>query len=158
MRGRKFRPRALRAAIWTLGTPLLQSLETPLWCAYLVYSISTTSRLYIGLAVRLYVFTIFHIFSLMFKLLYLCRERPNQETDWRESLVSSLSVCMCNMILHKRSYASILSFEKLHYFEIYRTLSDWLSKWVSFLGSTFSKYNHIFRTFCTGFPNDYNLD
>ncbi len=35
----------------------------------------------IGLAVCLYVFTIFHIFSLVFKLLYLCRERPNQETD-----------------------------------------------------------------------------
>ncbi len=30
MRGRKFRPRAVRAAICTLGTPLLQSLETPL--------------------------------------------------------------------------------------------------------------------------------
>ncbi len=50
--------------------------------------ISTTSRLYIGLAVHLYVFTIFHIFSLMFKLLCLCRERPNQETD---SLVTVLA-------------------------------------------------------------------
>ncbi len=44
-------------------------------------SISTTSRLYIGLAVHLYVFINIHLFSLMFKLLYLCRERPDQETE-----------------------------------------------------------------------------
>ncbi len=44
--------------------------------------ISTTSRLYIGLAVRLYrCLSIFHVFSLVFKLLYLCRERPDQESE-----------------------------------------------------------------------------
>ncbi len=43
--------------------------------------ISTTSRLYIGLAVRLYVFINISLFSLMFKLLYLCRERPDQESN-----------------------------------------------------------------------------
>ncbi len=44
--------------------------------------ISTTSRLYIGLAVCLQYFT---IFSLMCSNLYIsagCRERPDQESDW----------------------------------------------------------------------------
>ncbi len=87
-------------------------------------TISTTSRLYIGLAVRLYVFINTSLISLMFKLLYLCRERPGQESNWTDSLVSSLSIWLCNMILHKRSYALWLSFEKLHYFTFHRTLSD----------------------------------
>ncbi len=49
---------------------------------YTVYRrTSTTSRLYIGLAVCLYVFINISLFSLMFKPLYLCRERPDQESD-----------------------------------------------------------------------------
>ncbi len=48
--------------------------------------LSTTSRLYIGLAVRLHVFSTIAIFSLVFNLFYLCREKPQEESDWTDSL------------------------------------------------------------------------
>ncbi len=38
-------------------------------------------------------------------------------------------------MIYEPSNEWILSFEKLHYFHIYRTLSDWLSEW--FLGKHF---------------------
>ena len=78
--------------------------------------------MYIGLAVRLYVF-INNYFTRVQTFISI-QERTDQETDRIDSLFSSLSVCVCSMILHKRSYVSILSFEKLHYFDFYRTLSD----------------------------------
>ncbi len=68
--------------------------------------ISTTSRLYIGLAVCLYiglavclyVFINILLFSLMFKPLYLCRERPDQESDWTDSLFSLFCACMSHIL------------------------------------------------------------
>ncbi len=69
----------------------LASTHSGRYAIYLYYRLvqPVTSRMYIGLAVRLYVF---HLFSLVSKLLYLCRERPDQESDRTDSLVSSLSV------------------------------------------------------------------
>ncbi len=84
----------------------------------MVASISTTSRLYIGLAVRLHVFSIIAIFSLVFNLFYLCREKPQQETVWTDSLVSLFCVCICNFIVHEHSDAhlkkcTILTFHRI---------------------------------------------
>ena len=38
----------------------------------------------------------------MFKLFYLCRERPHQETEWTDSLFSLFSLCISHFIIHER--------------------------------------------------------
>ena len=44
--------------------------------------------------------------------------------DWIDSLVSLLSVYMCDIIVYEYSHALILIFEKLHYFIFHRFSSD----------------------------------
>ncbi len=67
---------------------------------------------------RLHVFSIIAIFSLVFNLFYFCREKPQQESDWTDSLVSLFCVCICNFIVHEHSHALIFSFKKVYYFDI----------------------------------------
>ncbi len=57
--------------------------------------------------------TIFHVYIFTHVQTFISLQgKPDQETDRTDSLFSSLSVLLCNMILHKRLYASILLFEK----------------------------------------------
>ncbi len=85
---------------------------------------TTTSRLYIGLAVRLYVFINIHLFTYFHSCsnFYTCISAG-------KGLIKKLTVYLAFSVSIYNSYfmiyePSILSFEKLHYLHIYRTLSD----------------------------------
>ncbi len=65
---------------------IIEEVITMLWnIDVCICNCSTTSR--IGSAF-VAVLSILHVFSLMFKLLYLCRERSDQETGWTDSIFS----------------------------------------------------------------------
>ncbi len=113
---------------------------------YLPGIISTTSRLYIGVCRCL---SIFHVFSLMFKLLYLCRERPDQETNslfslfcaWMSHILWSMNLLM-NEYCHLKN-CTICTFTALclvskHFLEVqpspghsaqgFQTTTTWIRK------------------------------
>ncbi len=99
---------------------------------------------------RLHVFSIIaHIFTL-FNLFYLCREKPQQETAWTDSLVSLFCVCICNFIVHEHSHALIFSFKKVYYLTFHRISSvSW---------KAFPRCTNMFRRFWIHPLVDYNPD